>query len=107
MIDVQVEKDEKLIRLIAKEVKAHNGSKFIAFSAVQKDKRLMDCKFINSVNQKPTQSCYIRVKLKDINIDRNRLYPVLWVRHVLEIYIDENENDERDERYAEDVADNF
>lgn len=107
MINVQLEKDEKLIQLIAKQVTAKNGSKFTAFSAVQKDKRLMDCKFINDINTKPVESCYIRVKIADINVDRNRLYPVLWVRNILGIYVDDSERAEQQTRSSDEINDLF
>lgn len=107
MIDIKVANDEKLIRILCKDLKTAKGVPFKAFSAVQKDKRLIDCKFTTLCNQKPTCDCYIHVKIADINIDRNRLYPVLWVRNVIKIYIDDGEDAAKDAASAAEVDEAF
>ena len=67
----------------------------------------MDCKFTTACNLKPTCDCYIHVKTSDINIDRKRLYPVLWVRKVIQIYVDDTERDEQQARSDADVDSAF
>lgn len=75
----------KEIRLIANEVNGKDGKKWVAFKAVKKDGKLIDCRFRRDCNMIPTESCIIVVDVTKINIATNRLYPVLWVENILEI----------------------
>lgn len=84
-----IKPDEKLIHLIARRIKMtkREGS-FIAFQAEQKNGKLIDARFVQAINQKPTATCYVRVKIKDINIQTNCQYPKLWIKYIEDIYLD-------------------
>lgn len=75
----------KEIRVIAKTAKAGNGREFTAFKAVKKDGSLIDCKFTRSCKNTPSESCTIIVNASDCNVTNNTLYPVMWVKNVVEI----------------------
>lgn len=75
----------KEIRLIANEVDGKDGKKWLAFKAVKKDGKLIDCRFVRACNIIPTESCIIVVDPAEINIATNRLYPILWVKNIIEI----------------------
>lgn len=83
-----IKPDEKLIHLIARRIKKKSDGSFIAFQAEQKNGKLIDARFVQAINQKPTATCYVRVKIKDINIQTNCQYPKLWIKHIEDIYLD-------------------
>ena len=71
----------RTIKIIPSRHKTKDGTKeFIAFKAVQKDGKLIDCRFTKACGAVPDDVCEIVVKDENANIDRNRLYPVLWVK---------------------------
>lgn len=74
------------IRIIAEERETNDGSrKFKVFKAVQKDGSLMDTRFTMNCKNKPEKSCTIVVLPENANIDKNRQYPILWIKAVEEI----------------------
>lgn len=72
----------RTIKIIPREVTAKNGNKFTAYKAVKKDGGLIDAKFTKAVGDIPDDVCEITVKDGNYNIDKNREFPVLWVKEV-------------------------
>lgn len=76
------------IRIIAEERETKDGKKkFMSYKAVMKDGSLMDTRFTQAVKNAPESSCTIVVKAENANIDKNRLYPILWVKAIEEIKV--------------------
>ena len=76
----------KEIRVIAEERETNDGArKFMTYKAVMKDGSLMDTRFTKAVKNVPEKSCTIVVKLENANVDKNRLYPILWIKAIEEI----------------------
>lgn len=76
----------KVIRVL--EAKTKDGETFPTFKTMIKDKqhnKLIDLRFTKEVKNLPTERCIIRVADKKWNIDRSGLYPVCWVKEILEI----------------------
>lgn len=72
------------IRVQEKETKDANGKvkKFNTYKTTTKNGRLMDVKFRKEVTNLPTESCYAIIGIDDMNVDKNREFPVLWVSAV-------------------------
>ena len=76
------------------EITTKTGNKFMAFKAVTKEGKKIDCRFTRAVdpNMIPDQPCYIIVDDDKANVDTNRQYPVLWVKEVKSIEPFESRN---------------
>ncbi len=75
------------ISVIVKEYETKEGKKFNAFKAVQNNGKLIDLKFQRVVKNLPEENCIIKVKPENINIDKNRQFPVLWCKKIEEIIV--------------------
>lgn len=62
-----------------------DGKKFDTYRAVQKDGKLIDCKFRKDVKVLPTEDCIIVVKVKNMNISYSKEYPALWMAEIEDI----------------------
>ena len=69
----------------AKEITAKNGNKFTAYKTVGKGGRKMDVRFTRTCKNTPTEPCTIVVERANANVDKTRLYPILWIKDVVEI----------------------
>lgn len=69
----------------AKEITAKNGNKFTAYKTVGKGGRKMDVRFIRTCSKTPTEPCTIVVERANANVDKTRLYPILWIKDIVEI----------------------
>lgn len=67
------------------EITPKSGSKFTAFKTVDKNGKKMDLKFTRDSRNIPSEPCEIIVDDTQANVDKNRQYPCLWVKDVLEI----------------------
>lgn len=70
------------------EAESKDGHKFPVYKTMIKDKqrnKLIDVRFTRDVTNRPTEPCIIRVADKKWNIDRSGLYPICWVKEILEI----------------------
>lgn len=104
----QPQADEKLIQIIATERRRNSdGGYFTTFQAVKKDKKLIDCRFTKDCENQPRVSCMMLVKTKDINIATNRLYPTLWVKHIIALYYFDAEAEEQTQRQQSEVEEAF
>ena len=65
-----------------KEIAARNGSKFNAYKTIDKNGNFIDLKFIKACHNVPETRCWIYVKEENFNIQRNREYPVMWVKEI-------------------------
>lgn len=72
----------KKIRVIVGTAKTKDGRTFNTYKAVQKGGHLCDCKFRKEVKNLPEKACIMVVKKDNINMQKNSLYPVLWVKAV-------------------------
>lgn len=73
----------KKIEIIKRVVTTKEGKSFDTFKAVQKNGKLIDCKFTKDVKNLPDESCFMYVEEDKINIDKNKKYPTLWVKKVV------------------------
>lgn len=97
-MDIVLKENERLIKLHGREVELDDGRSFMSFKAVKKNGSLITAKFRRDCNRIPTGSCYIKVSLDDINENRNKEFPELWITHVLDIYpLEEVEGNKRQE----------
>ena len=65
-----------------KEISARNGSKFNAYKTIDKNGNFIDLKFTKACHNVPETRCWIYVLEENFNIQRNREYPVMWVKEV-------------------------
>ena len=75
-------KEVEIVRV--KEVK-YNNSTFLAYECVDKHGKLMTVKFVKGCPNIPERPCVILVKPENMNVDKSRRYPCLWVKAVEEI----------------------
>lgn len=68
-----------------KEITTKDGKKFTAYKTVGKGGRKMDVRFTRACKNVPTEPCTIVVEKDMANVDKTRLYPILWVKDVKEI----------------------
>ena len=73
--------DTKKIK-IKVEQRESNGKKFNVYKTTTKNGRLMDVKFRKEVKELPTETCYAIIDIDNMNVDKNRDFPVLWVKAV-------------------------
>jgi len=61
-----------------------NGKKkkFNSYKVLTNEGRYMDLRFRKEVKDLPTEDCIIKVKVKNLSVDRNRKYPRTWVHAV-------------------------
>lgn len=79
---VQETKEIEIVKV--KEVK-YNNSTFLAYECVDKHGKLMTVKFVKGCPNIPERPCVILVKPENMNVDKSRRYPCLWVKAVEEI----------------------
>lgn len=93
------------IRIIAERRETRDGSrKFMTYKAVQKDGTLIDCRFTKTVRNVPDKSCKIIVNPNDANVDKSKLYPILWVKAIDEvIYQDGSKQSEANAKELEEL----
>lgn len=67
------------------EITAKNGNKFTAYKAVQKNGKLIDVRFRREVGKDaPDHPCIVVVQPGMYNIDRNRQYPCVWIKEIVD-----------------------
>lgn len=72
----------KRIEVLAKQVELADGRKFTAYKAVQKNGKIIDCKFRKSAGTLPGEDFYADVDIHDMNMARNVKYPCVWIAKV-------------------------
>ena len=77
-----MENEEKKIKIIVTEKKTKDGKKFNTYKTVSKNGRLIDAKFRKEVKELPEQTCYAHILVDNMNIDKTREFPVLWISKV-------------------------
>lgn len=75
------------IKIVGKEFKDKEGKSFIAFKAITKDGKFLDCSFRKDVENAPKKIGMYEIKVRKnmINIDDNRLFPKVWIKEIAEI----------------------
>lgn len=75
------------IKIVGKEFKDKEGKSFIAFKAITKDGKFLDCSFRKDVENAPKKIGMYEIKVRKnmINIDDNRLFPKVWIKEIVEI----------------------
>ena len=90
-----MERKFKIIEV--KEIENKNtGAKFNAYKTVGKSGKKMDVRFTKDCENIPKEPCTIVVDENDANVDTSRIYPCLWIKHVIRI-----ENTERKSNLAD------
>ena len=74
--------ETKKIKIKVEEKKTSDGKKFNTYKAVTKNGRLIDAKFRKEVKELPTETCYAVIGVDNMNLDKNKEYPVLWISAV-------------------------
>ena len=74
--------ETKRIIIKVQERKTSNGKSFNTYKAVTKNGRLIDAKFRKEVKELPTGDCYAVIGVDNMNVDKNKEYPVLWISAV-------------------------
>lgn len=69
------------IEIKVEDKKTHEGKTFKAYKALQNNGKWIDLKFRKEVTP-PKENCFIIVKKTDMNVDRNRKFPVAWVKEL-------------------------
>lgn len=94
--------DIRTIKVLVRHCKTKDGKKeFDSYRAVQKDGKLIDCRFQQCVTGIPKDHFIMKVDATKMNISRAYEYPRLWVSDVIEFapvpratIADMNESDE-------------
>lgn len=82
--------DEMKFKVIeVKEITAKNGNKFTAYKTVGKGGKKLDIRFTRTCKNVPTECCTIVVKRENANVDKSRVYPILWIKDVERIEVNE------------------
>jgi len=74
--------ETKRIKIIVGERKTNDGKSFNTYKAVTKNGNLIDCKFRKVVKNLPEKTCYAIIGVDNMNIDKSKEYPVMWVNAV-------------------------
>lgn len=75
------------IKIVGKEFKDKEGKSFVAFKAISKDGKFLNCSFRKEVENAPKKVGMYEIKVRKnmINIDDNRLFPKVWIKEIAEI----------------------
>lgn len=75
------------IKIVGKEFKDKEGKAFIAFKAIDKEGKFLNCSFRKDVENAPKKVGMYEIKVRKnmINIDDNRLFPKVWIKEIVEI----------------------
>ncbi len=84
-VDTKIKFLELETRLIKIEKPDGSKTSFYAYKTFLKNGKKMDLKFTKEVKNAPTEDCMISVNADNMNIDRNRKYPLVWVKKIEEI----------------------
>lgn len=74
--------EEKKIKVIVAQRQTKEGKKFNTYKTVSKNGRLTDLKFTKDVKELPSETCYAHILPDNMNIDKTREFPVVWVKKV-------------------------
>lgn len=85
-----------------KEIIAKNGNKFIAYKTIGKGGKKLDVRFTRECANVPKEPCTICVKRENANVDKSRVYPILWIKEVESIEANERK-DNLDEFFGDDT----
>lgn len=75
-------KEVKIKVVEVKDVKLQDGRTFKAYRGALKDGTVMDLKFRQDAQNKPSDRCWIYVSEGNFNVSRRKEYPVIWVTTV-------------------------
>ena len=106
-VDLTEQDKIKTIEVEVREVEIEeNGKqkKFLAYKAYQANGKKIDLKFRREANNIPKENCFIKVHVDNMNINRNKKFPELWVIDVIEIItLDERKHNEQDYKEFDDM----
>ena len=74
--------ETKKIEIIVEERKTSEGKKFNVYKTFTKNGRKIDVKFRKEVRDLPTENCYAIINVDDMNVDKSKRFPVLWIAEV-------------------------
>lgn len=58
------------------------GKPFDYYKLVDKNGKFTDVRFTRKVTNRPTEDSLLKVKIENINLDKNRLYPCYWIKQI-------------------------
>lgn len=90
--------ETKKIKILVQPRKTKDGRSFDTYKTTSKNGRLMDVKFRKEVKDLPSGNCYAIIDVDNMNIDKNREYPVLWVSQVESYETLENNSKEQNKK---------
>ena len=75
--------ETKKIKIKVQERTTSDGKKkFNTYKTVTKNGRLMEVKFRKDVTTLPTEDCYAVIGVDNMNVDKSKEYPTIWVAAV-------------------------
>lgn len=91
--------ESKIIDIVVGKATSTDGREFTTYRAVQKDGKLMDCRFRKEVGAIPENIEAVEVTPGFFNVARNRRYPILWIKKVDRFITREDEVDTYDDLF--------
>lgn len=74
--------ETKKIEILVEERKTAEGKKFNVYKTFTKNGRKIDVKFRKEVKNLPEGNSYAIVDVDDMNVDKSKRFPVLWIAQV-------------------------
>lgn len=74
--------ETKKIEILVEEKKTAEGKKFNTYKTFTKNGRKIDVKFRKEVKNLPEGNCYAIIAVDEMNVDKSKRFPVLWVSQV-------------------------
>lgn len=74
---IKIEVSTKLVHL-------EDGTEFLSYKAYTK-RGWVDLKFPKTVENTPKENCFIFVEKENMNINRKKKFPEIWVKEIKEI----------------------
>lgn len=79
----------KEVEIKTKECTTGDGKKFLAYKALTKTGKYIDCKFRKEVKA-PSADCIIVVDVTKMNVTNNTKYATLWVAEIIDVIYKDN-----------------
>lgn len=89
----------KIIEIVSKKMKTNDGKEFTSYRAVQKDGKLMDCRFTRDVGAVPDGVVSVEVQPGFFNVSYAKKYPCLWIKKVERFITRDEEVDTYDDLF--------
>ena len=79
----------EIIVYVTERENKENKNRFLAYHTFLKNGKKIDVKFTKAVANRPTTNSRLLVDVEHYNIDKNRQFPVLWIKQITksELYV--------------------